>query len=330
MASVPFGTLDLSQLAGLESLQVTLLSDGDRASSDLALEGELAQGGAYVYALEMHTGLEYRFGTAAVEGPSAEHVILVDRSNGDIVWGSSTALRGFGFEPQRAAELASEALQVDAPGSYTLILWSLPAQPGQQPLTESFRIEASADAPAFSGNAVYRFFDTQTGVQRLTASIEVRDQLLAERPDIRYDGAVFYGSDKPGDGLIPVFEVLDYHTGVRFYTADRAERDGLIETSPSRVDQGAVIYVPDEPGSDTIPLHELANLDTGALFLTSNINERLYLLLQGNWADQGAAFNVLAAPPEQPVAADTDADAAQAGADVLFVGVVDPEPSAFS
>ncbi|MCL4745577.1 MAG: hypothetical protein KJZ83_09190 [Burkholderiaceae bacterium] len=314
-------------MAALESLQVTLLSDGDRATADLSLEGDLTQGGAYVYALEMHAGLEYRFGTAAVEGPAAEHVILVDRSSGDIVWGSSTALRGFGFEPQRAAELASEALEVDARGSYLLILWSAAPPAGQEPLTESFRIEASADAPAFSGNAVYRFFDTQMQVQRLTASIEVRDQLLAERPDIRYDGEVFFGSDKPGEGLIPVFEVLDYHTGSRFYTADLAERDALIEASPSRVDQGAVIYVPDEPGPDTIPLYKLANLDSGALFLTSNLNERLYLLLQGNWADQGTAFDVLAAPPAQPAA---DSAASQSPADVAIIGVSDPEPSAFS
>lgn len=329
MAPVSFGTFDLSQLIGLELLQVTLLSDGDRASSDLVLEGELMQGGAYVYTFEMHAALEYRFGTATIEGPSAEHVILVDRSNGDIVWGSSAALQGFGFEPERAADFANDALRVDTAGSYTLILWSLPAQPGQQPLAEGFRIEASADAPVFSCNAVYRFFDPQMGVQRLTANIEVRDQLLAERPDIRFDGAVFYGSDRPGDGWIPVFEVLDYVTGARFYTTNLAERDELIESSLSRVDQGAVIYVPDQARNDTIPVHELANLDTGALFLTSSINERLYLLLQGNWADHGAAFNVLAAPSEQPVA--VAEDDAQAPADaVAIVGVVDTENPAFN
>ncbi len=320
MASSPFGNIDIAQLAGLEPFPLTLVSDGDRSSAEITLDGELWPGGAYTYAFDFVAGLEYRLQTSPAEYGFAERAVLVERATGDIVWGSATAIADFGYAPEQAADLSDDPLTFDASGAYLLVLWSPPPEPGAEQGPTPFHIEAYVDAPVIpepevpppeppppeppppevTDNAVFRFFDTLRGIERLTASVELRDQLLAERPDLRYDGEAFVGDDQPREGWVPVFEVLDNESGRRYYTADAFERDMFVAGSQSAVDQGVVFYVPGVAGENTEPVYRIDNLDTGLSFITSNATERLYLLLQGDWSDEGIAFNAWVPPPPEP------------------------------
>jgi len=300
MGTPTFGSLDPVALAGLEPFPLTLLSDGDRATADITLDGELWPGGAYSYAFEFVAGAEYRLQASAEGETGGDLAILVDRTTGDIVWGSTAALESFGFERSQAADLADDPLSFNQGGAYQLVLWEAPAEPGSEPSPSPFHFEARVDAPPVSDDAVFRFFDPVLQIERLTANVALRDQLLAERPDLRYDGAVFVGDDQPRDGWVPVFELLDQQTGRLYYTADLLERDALVAGSPALVDQGAVFHVPGTPGENTESVYRMENIDSGVWFFTSNVNERLYLLLQGDWADEGVAFNAWVPPPVVP------------------------------
>ncbi len=312
MGTPTFGTLDPAALAGLEPFPLTLLSDGDRATADITLDGELWPGGAYSYAFEFAAGAEYRLQASAEGATGGDLAILVDRTTGDIVWGSTAALESFGFDRSQAADLADDPLSFDQAGVYQLVLWEAPAEPGSEPSPSPFHFEARVDAPPVivvdppppppTDDAVYRFFDPVLQIERLTANVALRDQLLAERPDLRYDGAVFVGDDQPRDGWVPVFELLDQRTGRLYYTADLLERDALVAGSPALVDQGTVFHVPGTAGENTESVYRMENIDNGAWFFTSNVNERLYLLLQGDWADEGIAFNAWVPPPVVPAA----------------------------
>lgn len=319
MAVSRYGVFDLAALAGLELFPLSLLSDGNSSTPDLALEGELGVGGAYAYELSLAPGQEYRFDTSGAEDGFAERAMLVDDASGAIVWANAAAAQGFGYDPSAGAQLADQPLVVDAAGEHTLIVWADPASSSTQP--QRFLVEADADPIRVTDDAVFRFYDPARQIERLTANVQERDQLIAERPDLRYDGVAFVGDDSARDGWVGVFEVLDYVTGQRYYTASADERNALVASLPSAGDQGIAFWVPGHAGENTESVYKLTHLDTGAWFLTANQNERLFLLLQGNWADQGVAFNAWAPPPE-PVAP----AAADPATDVSLVGVADAAP----
>ena len=336
MGTPTFGTLDPAALAGLEPFPLTLLSDGDRATADITLDGELWPGGAYSYAFEFAAGAEYRLYASAEGATGGDLAILVDRTTGDIVWGSTAALESFGFERSLAADLADDPLSFDQGGAYQLVLWEAPAEPGSEASPSPFHFEARVDPPLIiddvppvTDDAVYRFFDPVLQIERLTANVALRDQLLAERPDLRYDGAVFVGDDQPRDGWVPVFELLDQQTGRFYYTADPLERDALVGGSPALVDQGTVFHVPGTAGENTESVYRMENIDSGAWFFTSNVNERLYLLLQGDWADEGIAFNAWLPPPVLPEAQPSPADLDPAASDPVVTDAAAADPAAY-
>lgn len=329
MATSPLAVVDLALLAGLEPFPLSLFSDGDRSTPDIALDGAIWPGGAYAYALDLAAGVEYRFGTSGAEDGFAERAMLVEQATGQVVWANGAAAEGFGYDPLTSAGLAVRPVQLDAPGTHLMYVWAAAAVPGEEPLPRSFHVEAHVDTVPVTDNEVYRFFDPARGIERLTASVALRDQLLVERPDLRYDGAAFVGDDTAREGWVGVHEVLDYVTGQRYYTANTAERDALLATMPAAADQGVAFYVPGQESENTAPVYRMTNLDSGNWFLTGNVNERLYLLLQGNWADQGVAFNAWVPPPPpppEPTVPETPAvDAPADGGTATLVGVVEDQ-----
>lgn len=68
--------------------------------------------------------------------------------------------------------------------------------------------------------AVFRFSNTRTGEHFYTTSFAERRDIIAVRPDYKYEGAEFLEN---GDAEVARFVRLD--TGTHFYTADPVERD---------------------------------------------------------------------------------------------------------
>ncbi|MDP9096890.1 MAG: hypothetical protein M3N26_10135, partial [Pseudomonadota bacterium] len=100
-------------------------------------------------------------------------------------------------------------------------------------------------APDAAAAPVYRFFDSASGTQFLTASTTERDTLIATRTDLRYEPAsIFYehAAAQPGDTA--VFRFFDTVHGTHFYTDSAAERAAIITTRADLVAEGIGFYEP--------------------------------------------------------------------------------------
>lgn len=104
----------------------------------------------------------------------------------------------------------------------------------------------SVDPAASDPNAaaVYRFFDTAYGTHFFTASASERDTVIANRPDLLYEGTGFveHVVQQPGD--VGVYRFFDTRFGTHFYTADPTERATIIATRSDLVDEGIGFYAP--------------------------------------------------------------------------------------
>lgn len=90
--------------------------------------------------------------------------------------------------------------------------------------------EQAAITPATVG--VYRFFNTSDGTHFFTADSTERDQLLATRPDLTYEGigldAVSLSAADPN--AEPVYRFFSTADGTHFFTSSTTERDSIHAT----------------------------------------------------------------------------------------------------
>lgn len=306
--------VDLDSFSASAPYPLTLSGDGDGATPDVVLEGELPHGGRYLYSLELEAQRDYRFTTSGVADGFTERALLVDRGTGQVLWANAAAALELGLDADSAARFEAGWLRPEAPAGCLLSIWSDPAEPAD-PLTNAVPflfevyVDPVDDAP-HTDDAVYRFFDPARGIERFTASEAVRDELLQAHPELRYDGVAFIGDDQAREGWVGVHEVLDHATGRYHYTTSAEERDALLAGLAQAEDLGVAFHVPGEPGENTQPVYRMLDLDTRTWFLTADPIERLYLVLQGNWSDQGVAFNAWAPPaPQEPGVQPADAPA---------------------
>ena len=95
--------------------------------------------------------------------------------------------------------------------------------------------------------AVYRFFDTKFGTHFFTASAAERDQVIAGRQDLSFEGTGFYEHATQQAGDTAVYRFFDSNFGTHFYTADAGERASIIATRSDLVDEGIGFYAPKQP-----------------------------------------------------------------------------------
>ncbi len=132
--------------------------------------------------------------------------------------------------------------------------------------------------PAFaqSGNdAVYRFYNRETGTHFYTISVGERDSVIAAYPQFAYEGAQFAARAQPAAGTVPVFRFYNRTTGTHFYTTSASERDGIVAYYPQFAYEGPAYHAMPEPGSDgRVAVYRFFNRNTGAHFYTSSEAER--------------------------------------------------------
>ena len=91
---------------------------------------------------------------------------------------------------------------------------------------------------------VFRFFDSIYGTHFYTDNASERDNVIATRSDLEYEGVGFYEhtSQQPGDSA--VYRFFDASNGTHLYTSDMSERASILATRPDLKDEGIGFYAP--------------------------------------------------------------------------------------
>lgn len=150
--------------------------------------------------------------------------------------GTETALPSPGdrvvFEPVDAAGNA-----VPISGSFNVGLGF--ASAGQFGATFA---EHASITPATTG--VYRFFDTGDGTHFFTSSGAERDQLMASRPDLTYEGAGFSAVDLSSydPNTEAVYRFFSTTDGTHFFTTSASERDSVEASRADLTFEGTGFY----------------------------------------------------------------------------------------
>ena len=91
---------------------------------------------------------------------------------------------------------------------------------------------------------VYRFFDSTYGTHFFTASTEERDDVIATRPDMKFEGVGFFEHTTQQAGDTAVYRFFDSHNGTHFYTTNGTEKASILTNRPDLVSEGVGFYAP--------------------------------------------------------------------------------------
>ena len=92
--------------------------------------------------------------------------------------------------------------------------------------------------------AVYRFFDTVSGTHFYTSSGAERDDLVANRFDLVYEGQPFFEHQTAAAGDEAVYRFFNAGNGTHFYTSSASERSAILTGRPDLVPEGVAFYAP--------------------------------------------------------------------------------------
>ena len=136
--------------------------------------------------------------------------------------------------------------------------------------------------------AIYRLFNTSTGVHLYTASILERNAVIQNLSNYVYEGVSYFAAQL-NEGT-PVYRFLNQDTGVHLYTISEAERDAVQELDNFSF-EGEAFFAYESEVAGTIPIYRFLNLDSGAHFYTSSANERDSVAENlPNFQSEGIAF----------------------------------------
>lgn len=110
---------------------------------------------------------------------------------------------------------------------------------------EGIGFQTFGDAAVPGTSAVYRFFDTDDGGHFFTISAAERDQVLATRPDLRFEGVGYYAfASASGVTTDPVYRFFNTVDGGHFFTLSAPERDQVMATRPDLRFEGVAFFAP--------------------------------------------------------------------------------------
>lgn len=99
----------------------------------------------------------------------------------------------------------------------------------------------SSDAAAVP---VFRFFDLTNGTHFYSINPAERDNIVATRSDLAFEGTAFYEHGTAQTGDTPVYRFFDTDDGSHFFTASASERAAILATRPDLRDEGIGFYAP--------------------------------------------------------------------------------------
>lgn len=145
---------------------------------------------------------------------------------------------------------------------------------------------------------VYRFFDTKFGTHFFTASAAERDQVLATRRDLSFEGVGLQSVDPAAKdpNAVPVYRFFDTAQGTHFFTASASERDTVQATRADLKFEGVGFYEHATQRSGDSPVFRFFDKRYGTHFYTGDAGERATILAtRPDLADEGVAFYAPAA-----------------------------------
>ncbi len=92
-------------------------------------------------------------------------------------------------------------------------------------------------------NPVYRFYNLSLGVYFYTISESERAWVVANLPQMRYEGIAWYANATPVGGTIPLYRFYNTHKGVHFFTVSVTERDWVMANLPQMNYENIAYYV---------------------------------------------------------------------------------------
>lgn len=146
--------------------------------------------------------------------------------------------------------------------------------------------------PTTTGVQVFRFFDTNTGTHFYTSSASERDQTIASRVDLTYEGVGLNAQSQASDpAAAPVFRFFDTHSGSHFYTTSATERDGLRTGTTGLTYEGVAFYENTVATAADTAVYRFFDKVDGTHFYTPNQNEYAGVLAtRGDLVNEGVAF----------------------------------------
>ena len=139
---------------------------------------------------------------------------------------------------------------------------------------------------------VYRFFDSTTGTQFLTASAAERNTVIATRTDLAYEG-VGLGGIAPGvdPSAVPVYRFFDTTTGTHFFTSSQSEESNLVKTRPDLVLEQTTFFEHAQAQTGDVPVYRFFDKNDGTHFYTASGSERAAIsATRPDMAYEGIAF----------------------------------------
>jgi len=132
-----------------------------------------------------------------------------------------------------------------------------------------------ATCPAWAASeAVYRFYNRDTGTHFYTVSVGERDSVIRAFPQFAYEGATF-AAPTDAAATVPVFRFYNTQTATHFYTTSESERDGILAYYPHFAYEGPAFRAFAAAGNDgRVPVFRFFNRTTGAHFYTISAAER--------------------------------------------------------
>jgi len=141
--------------------------------------------------------------------------------------------------------------------------------------------------------AVYRFFDTTSGTQFLTASTSERDTVIATRADLTYEGLGLTGIAPSANdpNAAPVFRFFNSVSGTHFLTASQGEKNTIAATRPDMVFEGSSFGEHRTQQAGDAAVYRFFDTHDGTHFFTSSASERASIIAtRTDLTDEGIAF----------------------------------------
>ncbi len=123
-------------------------------------------------------------------------------------------------------------------------------------------------------SAVFRFFNTQTGVHFYSASESEALNVMANLDSFQFEGPVFKTATTADSGQIDVFRFLNTKTGAHFYTSSASERDQIRAAQPNFNYEGVAYKAYAADAGPQEEVYRFFNRATGTHFYTVSESER--------------------------------------------------------
>ncbi|WP_322994854.1 FG-GAP-like repeat-containing protein [Castellaniella sp.] len=145
----------------------------------------------------------------------------------------------------------------------------------------------------YDSEAVYRFFNFETGVHLYSGDRGEIENVLKTMPQFQPEGRAFKKIDQ-GPDTIDVIRFYNVETGTHFYTANQDEISNIKANYPSFIEEGVAYSAYASQVENTSPLYRFYNVETGTHFYTSSQDEmeQVKVDLAGVMSYEGVAYYI--------------------------------------